>query len=75
MSALTPVIFATRHFADKIIFEITDIYIQKKSLSNAANVERVFVNLELWQFTGYFTWKRHLSVVLSVRGVSIKDQT
>ena len=74
MSVRIHVIFVIRHFADKIIFETIDIYIRKRSHSNAANVEKDFANLELWPFTGYYTWKKRQFAVLFVRDVLIKGQ-
>ena len=52
-----PVIYAAKHFEDKIIYEITSTFTPKRNHLNVWTVAKDFVSRERWPFTKFFIWK------------------
>ena len=71
----TLVTFVIKHSEGKIISEIIDTYIPRKSPSSVPTAEKGSVKVELFKYTRYFIWKILLTNVILVVDHSIKDPT
>ena len=61
-----PVIYAAKHFEDKITYEIISTFTPKRNHLNVWTVAKDFVSPEHWQFIEFYIWTTHLTVVLHV---------